>query len=62
MTLKYNKGHWKQYKWVKLNESYHHAKFDIYHIHSIQENCNVKVFTTYAQSAGQLAGLTPIIT
>ena len=34
MTLKCNQGHWKLYEWVKLNEYYHHAKFDIYYIYS----------------------------
>ena len=53
VTLKYNQGHWKWYGWVKLNEYYHHAKFDIYHIHSVQENCNVKVFATYRHLVSQ---------
>ena len=70
MTLKYNQGHWKWYEWVQLNEFYHDADFDIYHIYSVQENHNVKVFAIYGQLAGkpagqlsgQLAGLTLIIT
>ena len=32
------------YKEVKLNEYYHHAKFDMCHIYSVRENRNVKVF------------------
>ena len=54
--MKYNQGHWnskseKWYEWVKLGEYYHHANFDIYHIYNVWENCNVKVFATYRQSA-----------
>ena len=48
VTLKYNQGHWKWYAWVKLNEYYHHAKFDIYHVYSVWENRNIKVFDTYS--------------
>ena len=44
VTLKYGQGHWKWYEQVKLNEEYHHAKFDIYYIHGVWENPNVKVF------------------
>ena len=33
VTLKHNQGHGKCYKWAKLSEYYHHAKFDIYHIY-----------------------------
>ena len=51
MTLKYNQGHWKWYESVKLNDYYHHAKFDIYHMYSVRENCNVKLFAKYGQSA-----------
>ena len=29
MTLKSSQGHWKWYEWVKLNEYYHHAKFEL---------------------------------
>ena len=32
VTLNYNQGHRKWYECVKLNEHYHHAKFDIYNI------------------------------
>ena len=32
VTLKYNRGRWQWYEWVKLNEYYHRAKFDIYHM------------------------------
>ena len=39
----------------KLNEYYHHIKFDIFHVYSVRENRNVKAFATYEQSAGQLA-------
>ena len=46
VTLKYNKGHPKWYEWVKLNEYFYHAKIDIYHIYSVQENLNVTVFAT----------------
>ena len=42
------------YEWVKLNEYYHRAKFDIYHIYGVQENCTVKEFAKYAQSASWL--------
>ena len=41
VTLKYNQGHWQWYEWVKLNEYYHHALLDIYHIYRVQENCNL---------------------
>ena len=37
-------GHWKWNEKLYLNESYHHANFDIYHIYSVWENPNVKVF------------------
>ena len=43
MTLKYGKGHWKWYQQVALNESYNHAKFDIYYIYGVWKNPNVKV-------------------
>ena len=46
VTLKYDQGCWKWYEQVKLNEQYHHAKFDIDHIHYVRENPNVKVFNT----------------
>ena len=54
----------------KFDKYYHHAKFDIYHIYRVQENCNVIVFATNGQSASHLssqqsiylAGLTLIIT
>ena len=45
--MKYNQGHWKWYEWVTLSEYYHHAKFDIYHIYSVREKCNIYVFATY---------------
>ena len=35
VTLKYGPGHWKWYEQVKLNEQYHHAKFDIHHIYGV---------------------------
>ena len=44
VTLKYGHGHWKWYEQVKLNKQCHHAKFDIYYIYRVQENCNIKVF------------------
>ena len=55
MTLKYNQGHWKWYEWVKRNEYYHHAKFDIYYIiYSVRENRNVKISThTDTRPAGR---------
>ena len=28
VTMKYSQGHWKWYDWIKLNEFYHHEKFD----------------------------------
>ena len=43
------------YEQVELNKLYHQAKFDIYHIYSVQENRNVKVFATYGHSAGWLS-------
>ena len=46
VTFKYSQGHWKWYEQVKLNEWYHHATVDIYHIHSVQEYRNVNVFVT----------------
>ena len=49
----------KGYEWVKLGEYQHQAKFDIYHIYSVREDCNVQVFATYGQLA---SGLTLIIT
>ena len=55
VTLKFNQGHRKWYEWVKLNEYYHHAKFDSYHIYSVRENFNVKDFATYGHSAGRHA-------
>ena len=55
MTLKYNQGHGKWYEWVKLNNYYHHAKFDLHHTYSVQENHNVKVFATYGHLAGRAA-------
>ena len=51
MTLKYNEGHKKWYEWVKLNQYYHHAKFDNYHTYTVRENLSVKVFAIYRQSA-----------
>ena len=41
-------------------QQYHHAKFDSYHIYTVQEICNVKVFATLDNI--QPAGLTLIIT
>ena len=52
VTLKYNKDRWKWCEWVKFSDYYHHAKFDIYYVNSVQENHTVKVFTTYGQAAG----------
>ena len=52
MTLKYNQGHWQWYEWATLIQYYYHAKFDICHINSAQENHNVKVFATYTRPAG----------
>ena len=48
--MKHNQGHWKWYEWVKMNNYYYHAKFDIYHIYSVRENQNFKVFATYGHS------------
>ena len=36
VTLKYDQGNWKRYQQVKLNEQYHHAKFDIHHTYGVQ--------------------------
>ena len=47
MTVKYNQGQWKWYEWIKLNDSYNHAKFDIYHIYSVWENSNAKVLEAW---------------
>ena len=55
VTLKHNQGPCKWYEWVKLNEYYHRAKFDISHIYSVQENFNVKVFASYGYSADRPA-------
>ena len=44
LTLKYGKGHWKWYEQVQLNEKYHCVKFDIYHVHGVWENQNIKIF------------------
>ena len=41
-----------------LNSCCHHAKFDTYHIYSVQENCNNKVFATYRQSLHRLTFFT----
>ena len=44
-----------RYEWVKVNEHYHHAKFNIYYIYSVQEIQKIKVFATvYRHLAGQL--------
>ena len=59
MTLKFSQGHWKGYGQVKLHEKYHHAKFDIYHINGVRENCNVKACDI---SYSLLAGIAWIIT
>ena len=40
---------------LKLTEYYHHAKFDICHIYSDQENHNVKAFAAHGHSDGQTA-------
>ena len=37
----------------KLNAYYHHAKFNIYYIHGVPENRNVKVFYTSGHSASR---------
>ena len=37
VTLKCNQDHRKWYEWVKLNENYYHAQFDIYHGYSVRE-------------------------
>ena len=52
MTLKYNQNHSKWYELLTLNKYYHHEKFDISHIYSVWEKCNVKVFATYTHSVG----------
>ena len=58
-TLKDAKCLLNWYEFVKLNEQYYHAKFDIHHIYSVRENRNVKVFAT---PYNHPAGLTLIIT
>ena len=47
---------WRRCEWVELNEYYHHAKFDIYHISGVWENPNIKSFCP-----SRPASLTPII-
>ena len=42
VTLTYDQDHWKWYEQVKFNEQYHHAKFDIYYIHGVRVNPNVR--------------------
>ena len=44
VTFKYTPDHWKWYEQETLNEQYHHAKFDIYHIYAAWENPNDTVF------------------
>ena len=51
MTLKYNQGDWKWYEWDKLNEYYPHAKFDIYHVYTVQENRSFQVSAMYGHTA-----------
>ena len=58
MTLKHNQGLWKWNEWVKLHEYDQAAKFVVFYMYSVRENCNVKVYATYEQSVG----LTLIIT
>ena len=54
VTLKLNQDHLRWYEWVfKLNEYYHYSKFDIYHIYSVRENRNIKVFAAYGHAAGR---------
>ena len=52
----------KLYEWIKLSEYYHQAKFDIYHVYSVHENCKVKAFVTCGQLDSWQTGLTLIIT
>ena len=42
VTLRYIQGQRKWHKWVKLNEYYHHTKYDNYHIHSVREIATLK--------------------
>ena len=49
-------SHWKWYEWVKLDESFHRAKTDIYHISNFGENCNVNVFFCHASLDGPMCG------
>ena len=49
VTLKHDQSHWKSYEWIKFNEYYHHAKFDICHVQIVRENRNVKAFDTYGR-------------
>ena len=63
VTLKYAQGHWKWYEWVELKGAcYHQAKFNIYHIYSVQENHNVQVFCYIRCLASRPVSLTVIIT
>ena len=40
IKFNYGQGNWKRHEPVKFNEYYHHAKFDIGDIYSVQENPN----------------------
>ena len=57
MTLKCGFDHWKWYEQAELNEWYHHAKFNIYLIHGVQENRNDKVFSTGTLSQPKIHSL-----
>ena len=37
-------------KMVKLNEYYHHSKFDMYNICSVRENHHVRDFAIYGRT------------
>ena len=52
------KKHWKWYEWAKLNEYYHHAMFDSYHIYSVWKNWSF----CHIQTLSWPASLTLIIT
>ena len=46
VTLKGGQGRSKWYELVQLGEYTRRAVFDNYHIHSVRENSNVKVYDT----------------
>ena len=58
VTLKYTHSHWKCYEWMKFNQLYHPANFNIFLHLYCGENHTVKTFVT---SCNRSASLTLII-